>query len=46
MDSNDIVMESTQFLIENEEYNKWAEDDTYIVKLIKQKIQERYATTI
>jgi hypothetical protein len=46
MDSNDIVMESTQFLIENEEYNKWAEDDNYLVKLIKQKIQERYATTI
>jgi len=41
MDTNDIVMESTQFLIDGEEYNNW-QDDTYLIKLIRQKIQERY----
>jgi hypothetical protein len=41
MDTNDIVMESTQFLINGDEYNNWL-DDAYLVKLIRQKIQERY----
>lgn len=42
MDERDIVMESTQFIIEGDEYNAWSNDDTYIMKLIKQKIQDKY----
>lgn len=42
LDSNDLHIDSTQFLIEKEEYNAWGNDDSYIVKLIKQKIQDKY----
>jgi len=42
LDSNGIVFESTQFLIEGDEYEAWGSDDTYLVKLIKQKIQDLY----
>ena len=36
---HDSLIEATQFLIEGQEYNNWANDDKYIVNLIKQKIQ-------
>jgi len=36
---NNILIESTQLLIEGEDYNRWAQDDTYITNLIKSKIQ-------
>ena len=41
-DANDMLIEAKQYLIEGQEYNAWADDDTYIVKLIKQKIQDSY----
>lgn len=37
---NDLLIEGMQFLIEGKEYEDWANDDTYLIKLIKQKIQE------
>lgn len=36
---NDLLVESKQFLIEGEEYKRWGSDDTYLINLIKQKIQ-------
>ena len=36
---HDVLVDSTQFLIENEEYSNWGSNDQYIVNLIKQKIQ-------
>jgi hypothetical protein len=36
---DDILIESTQYLIDGEEYAKWGSDDNYIINLIKQKIQ-------
>jgi len=36
---HDSLIEATQFIIKDEEYNNWANDDKYIVNLIKQKIQ-------
>ena len=38
---NDILVEATQYLITGNEYNVWGSDDTYIVNLIKQKIQNQ-----
>jgi hypothetical protein len=34
----DLFIEATQFLIEGEEYAEWSNDDTYLIKLVKQKI--------
>lgn len=36
---NDLLVESKQYLIEGTEYNKWGQDDNYLINLIKQKIQ-------
>lgn len=36
---NDLLVESKQYLIVGTEYNRWGQDDTYLVNLIKQKIQ-------
>ena len=36
---NDVLIESRQFLIEGEEYNNWSNDDQYIIKLLKEKLQ-------
>lgn len=36
---NDLFVEATQFLIEGKEYDDWI-DDTYLIKLIKQKIAD------
>jgi hypothetical protein len=36
---NDLLIEATQFVIEGAEYARWANDDKYIVELIKLKIQ-------
>lgn len=41
-DDRGIVIESKQFLITGEEYKAWANDDTYLLRLIKQKIQDAY----
>ena len=36
---NDMLIESRQYLIEGDEYNAWSQDDQYIIKLLKEKIQ-------
>lgn len=36
---NDLLIESRQYIIEGEEYLNWANDDKYIITLLKQKIQ-------
>ena len=36
---NDMLIESRQYIIEGEEYNAWSNDDQYIIKLLKEKIQ-------
>jgi hypothetical protein len=36
---NDMVIESRQYIIEGDEYNAWSNDDQYIIKLLKEKIQ-------
>ena len=36
---HDILIDSTQFLFENEEYSNWGSNDSYIVNLIKTKLQ-------
>ena len=36
---HDILIDSTQFLFENEEYSNWAQNDSYIINLIKTKLQ-------
>jgi hypothetical protein len=41
LNENDLLIESTQFLIEGEEYKAWQNDDNYIIKLLKEKIQNR-----
>jgi hypothetical protein len=35
----DLLVDSKQFLIESHEYEKWGQDDNYILTLLKQKIQ-------
>jgi len=37
---NNLFVEATQYLIEGEEYKQWSNDDTYLIKLIKQKISD------
>lgn len=37
---NNLFIESTQMLIEGEDYTKWSSDDAYILNLIKAKIQQ------
>jgi hypothetical protein len=37
---NDLLIESRQYLIQGAEYEAWADDDKYLINLIKQKIQE------
>jgi hypothetical protein len=41
LNENDMLIDATQFLIEGEEYNAWQNDDNYIIKLLKEKIQNR-----
>lgn len=38
-DENDILIDSTQFLFENTEYANWGANDSYIINLIKSKLQ-------
>jgi hypothetical protein len=38
-DGNDMLIESRVYLIEGSEYEAWAQDDQYIIKLLKAKIQ-------
>jgi len=40
LNENDMLIEATQFVIEGEEYNAW-QNDEYIIKLLKEKIQNR-----
>ena len=35
----DALIESRQYIIEGSEYAAWGTDDTYVVKLLKNKIQ-------
>lgn len=35
----DVLVESRQYLIAGDEYAAWGTDDTYLVKLLKNKIQ-------
>jgi len=37
---NDTLIESKQYLIKDEEYANWGNDDNYIITLIKQKVQK------
>lgn len=36
---HDILIDSTQFLFENEDYSNWGSNDNYIINLIKTKLQ-------
>lgn len=36
---NNLLIEAKQYVIEGNEYQNWNNDDTYIVNLLKQKIQ-------
>ncbi len=36
---NDLLIEARQCVIEGDEYNAWSNDDNYIIKLLKDKIQ-------
>jgi hypothetical protein len=36
---NDLLIEARQYIIEGDEYNAWSNDDNYIIKLLKDKIQ-------
>ena len=36
---NDLLIEARQYVIEGDEYNAWSNDDNYIIKLLKDKIQ-------
>ena len=36
---NDLLIEARQYVIEGDEYNAWSNDDNYIIKLLKEKIQ-------
>jgi hypothetical protein len=36
---NDMLIESRQYVIEGAEYESWSQDDQYIIKLLKEKIQ-------
>jgi hypothetical protein len=36
---NDLLIEARQYLIEGEEYKAWSNDDQYIIKMLKEKIQ-------
>lgn len=36
---NDLLVESKQYLIESTEYKNWGSDDSYLINLLKQKIQ-------
>ena len=35
----DVLIESRQYVISGDEYAAWGTDDTYLVKLLKTKIQ-------
>jgi hypothetical protein len=39
LNENDMVIESRHYLIEGDEYLAWSQDDNYIIKLLKKKIQ-------
>ncbi|NBW19659.1 MAG: hypothetical protein EBR82_67970 [Caulobacteraceae bacterium] len=39
---NDMLIEARQYVIENEEYDAWQNDDGYIIKLLKEKIQKEF----
>ena len=34
-----MLIEARQYVIEGDEYNAWSNDDNYIIKLLKDKIQ-------
>ena len=36
---NDLLIETRQYIIEGAEYENWSNDDQYIIKLLKEKIQ-------
>jgi hypothetical protein len=37
---NDLFVQATQFVFDGEDYKNWSNDDTYLVKLVKQKITD------
>ena len=37
---SDVLIEAKQFTFDGTEYENWAQDDKYIINLIKQKIQQ------
>lgn len=39
-DDKDMLIKATQYLITDEEYTAWSNDDKYIINLLKKKIQE------
>lgn len=46
MNDQDMVVDSTQYLIQGDEYKAWANDDKYLVNLVRQKIQQQYNATV
>lgn len=40
MNENNLLIDSMQLLIEGTEYTSWSQDDSYIINLIKTKIQQ------
>lgn len=41
MNENSVLVDTLQLLITGTEYLAWSQDDTYIVNLIKMKIQQQ-----
>jgi hypothetical protein len=39
-DENDKIQDVKQYLIKDDEYEAWSNDDNYLVNLIQQKIRE------
>ena len=45
-DDKDIMIEARQYQIIGDEYSAWSNDDTYLIKLIKDKIQKEFNVNI
>lgn len=37
---NSLMIDTRQYVIDGEQYKAWSTDDTYILKIIKKKLQE------
>lgn len=45
-DSNDRLTGHILYVMETEDYKKWAEDDNFVITFVKRKLREEYEKTI